>query len=106
MTNDAVGEMFGQLAIKHIEDISEEYGKLIDWFEKDFPEGTIRLEVNADQRYGVLKYKLTVMSGKEATPRNQRLLTNTVEIDNKKISNIVWIEDFKKNLYEVFKAGS
>jgi len=101
---DKLQEYIDQFDIKQIEDIAYEYGKLMDWFYKDYPEGTIRLEVNSDQTRGVLTYKLTVMSGKELND-NQKLITNEIELDMDKFTNIQFMDKFKLGINDTLKKN-
>lgn len=97
--------IFDQQDWKQIEDISIEYGRLMDWFNSVYPEGTIRLDVNSDQRHGVLKYKLTVITGKEATPHNQGLFTSEIVINKERFEDIFWMSNFKKNLVPKYQES-
>lgn len=88
--------------IKQFEDISMEYGRLMDWFQEDFPEGVIRLEVNSDQRNKTLNYKLSVYSGREMSS-NQMFFTNTMVITKELFENIRWMDEFKKGIFPKYK---
>lgn len=101
---DNLQEYMDAFDVKQIEDIAEQYGKLMDWFHTEYPEGTIRLEVNSDQRVGILTYKLTVMSGKELN-NNQKLITNEIKIDGKRFTDMKFMDNLKKNLYKKLKLN-
>lgn len=90
---------------KHVDDLSEEYGKVMDWFSKDYPEGEIRLEVNSDQRIGALHYKLVVKTGREATPENQGLMTHTLSWTAKDFMNTKRVDTIKKQIFPGYKAS-
>ncbi len=96
--------IYDEKHIRNIEDIAEKYGKLMDWFQSEYPEGTIRLEVNSDQRDSTLNYTLTVMSGKESTPNNRLLRKNTITIDRKKFEDQSWMDSFKNSIVPLYKS--
>lgn len=83
--------------------ISEQYGRLFDWFNKDYPEASIRLDVHSDRTKGLLEYKLVVMTGKEATPDNQGLFTNKVILNWNKFHDPVWMQKFVNSIYPIYK---
>lgn len=87
---------------REISAIAEEYGKLFDWFNKEYPEGRIRLDINNDKTFnngaGALKYKLSVMTGKEATPDNQGYFESTVVITRERFTNPNWMSMFKQGI--------
>lgn len=85
-----------------INDIATEYGILMDWFEKEYPEGRIRLDVNNDKRTGVLKYKLSVLTGKEMAD-NQGYFENTITIDRQKFENTQWMDAYKSSIVSMYK---
>lgn len=89
--------------VRVIEEVAEKYGELMDWFNKDFPEGSIRLEVNSDQRNGTLNYKLSVYSGKEMAD-NVRFLQNTIHINKQRFEDIHWMDRFKKSILPMYKS--
>jgi hypothetical protein len=101
---DSLEEYLDQHDIKQIEDITEEYDKLMVWFQKDYPEGTMRLDVNSDQRVGVLTYKLTIISGKELND-DQKLITNEVKLDMERFTNIPFMDKFKKGINTTLKKN-
>lgn len=99
---DDTASLLDEFDIKQFEDISIEYGRLMDWFNSAYPEATIRLEVNHDKRVGVLTYKLTVMSGKEMAD-NQLHMVNEIKIDGTRFRDLYFMERLKKGLYEKLK---
>lgn len=90
---------------KQVDDLSYEYGKLLDWFYESWPEGTCRLEVNSDQRIGTLNYKITVFTGKEATPLNQGMMTHTMTFTKWDMLNDQTMDKVKKELVPKYKEG-
>lgn len=72
------------------------YEELMEWFQKNYPEGRMRLDVNSDQRIGAMHYTLAVFTGKEATPFNQGLWKHKVSwlkedfINKRKVDNFCY----------------
>jgi len=102
-TTEKQQEFLNNYDLNTITGISDEYGKLMDWFYASFPEGTLRLEVHSDQRFGLLEYKLTAMSGKEMT-NDQVLLTDTITVTKTRFENMEWISNFRKGIFPGYKA--
>lgn len=98
----SVAEYLEEYDQKQVEEISIEYGRLMDWFEKEYPEATIRLDVDADRRVGAITYKLSVLTGKEMA-NNQGFFESKVVITADRFRDMYWMERFKKSLYEGYK---
>lgn len=91
--------------IKTIEDISTEYGVLMDWFQKQWPEARIRLEVNSDQRDGTLNYKLSVLTGKEMSPGNQGYWESVIRINRSRFTDLSFMDAFKRSIVPNYKKS-
>lgn len=100
-----IQEMMDNHDTDQIAEIAIEYGRLFDWFHSQYPEGDIRLDINNDKRNGTLNYKLTVMTGTEATPNNRGLFSNTITIDQNRWDDIIWMQKFKHSIYEKYKTA-
>lgn len=88
---------------RRLEDITEEYNKVMEWLKRDWPETHHRLEVNWDRTKGLLTWKLTIISGKEATPNDQKLVTYTETIGMDEFTNEKFMSKFLSGLLENYK---
>lgn len=99
---DNAQHMLEEFDIKQFEEISGLYGELFDWFDEQYPESSIRLDVDNDKRLGTLNYKLTVLTGKEMAD-NQRSFYNTIVMTKKNFLDPTWMAKFKSMLVPTYK---
>lgn len=84
--------------------ISYHYGELMNWFNQEFPEHTIRLDVHADRRYGKVTYTLSVLTGKSMSD-NQLALHNSIMIDGAKFRDGFWMAKFINSIEPNYKKA-
>lgn len=97
-------DMMDEYDTKVIEEISYEYGKLMDWFNAEYPESTIRLEVNSDQTKGVLNYTLSVLTGKEMND-DQLAMTNTIVVNRTRFEDYAWMRKFIASIVPMYQKA-
>lgn len=68
-----VEDHFSAVHEAHMETYSGELTKLAEWFRKDFPEATLRIESDWNRPLRSMVLMCTVITGKESTPKNQGL---------------------------------
>lgn len=88
--------------INKIELVASQYGELFDWFNKEYPESTIRLDVNNNKVFGILEYKLTILTGKEMSG-NQGHFVNTIRIDRKQFEDLSYMQKFANSVVPLYK---
>jgi len=93
-----INDLTFEFDVKRIEDVSIEYGRVMDWFEANWPESRIRLDVNSDQRVGVLTYRLSVLTGKEIND-DQKYFDSVIRINRELWEHPTYMDKLKSNIY-------
>jgi hypothetical protein len=104
MKNQNAQELIDSYDEELVKAISYEYGRLIDWFEEEFPEHTIRLDINADRRHGKVEYTLSILTGKSMVD-NQLALKNSIVIDGYKFRDTFWMNKFINSINPNYKKA-
>lgn len=91
---------------RQFNDFMNQWLVLEEWFNDTYPEATLRIEPNADKRHDspiAMTVRVSVMTGKEATPKNQGFFQNTLQLTKEQWVDTVFMSQLTHFLVEVYK---
>ena len=100
-----IEEKFTATKQKQFDTVMEEIQRLQLWFRNEYPESTLRFDVNLKQKQKPeLVIKCEVLTGKEMTPDNQGFFRNFLILTEEKWNDIFFMDRLLSGMYNAYKG--